>query len=291
MRAEPSATSSEGERQGDSSADGKPGSSSGDPSAGTRLSAEEIHENILKEASEELDRPAVDLAMSGLASGLSIGFSFLAVALLIPRMGVENHAIASAIGYPLGFVFVVLARHQLFTENTLEPVIPLLHKRDAETFIKMMRMWGLLLAGNLVGAFVFAFVMQRTVILEANIKTHLEHMAELSTSDGFQLTFIRGIMAGWLIALLTWVMASTQESIAHLVLIWITTAPIAWLDFRHSIVGSVEAFYRVSTGNASLGQMAGEFIAPAVIGNAIGGVVLVALLNYGQVQQERTASS
>ena len=261
------------------------------PEAGTRLSAAEIHDNVLGPAEEELERPALALLWSALAAGLIIGFSFLVggfVQTLVP----EKYAHAAAgIVYPLGFVFVVFARNELFTENTLEPVIPLLHKRDADTFVKMMRMWGLLLLGNLVGAFLFAFVMQRTVILEADIKTHLAHMAELSTSDGFQLTFLRGIMAGWLIALLTWLMASTQESIAHILLVWLTTAPIALLNFRHSIVGSVEAFYRVASGSASFGSMLGGFILPAVLGNAVGGVVLVALLNYGQVQQERAAGS
>jgi formate/nitrite transporter FocA (FNT family) len=259
------------------------------PEAGTRLSAAEIHDNVLGPAEEELKRSSLSLLWSSFGAGLTIGFSFLLGAFaqtLVP----ERYAHAAAgIVYPLGFVFVVFARSELFTENTLEPVIPFLHKRDAETLTKMLRLWGLLLVGNLVGTVVFAFVMQRTSLLEADVKTHLDHIAMLSTSDGFGLTLARGIMAGWLIALLTWLMASTQESIAHLVLIWLTTAPIALLNFRHSIVGSVEAFYRVSAGTASLGEMAWRFIVPAVIGNTIGGVVLVALLNYGQVHHERVS--
>ena len=119
----------------------------------------------------------------------------------------------------------------------------------------------------------------------------LEHLATVATSDGFGLTFARAIMAGWLIALLTWLLASTQESIAHLVLIWLATAPIALLSFRHSIAGSVEAFYRVASGSASLAGMGGSFVLPAVLGNAVGGVVLVALLNYGQVHHERTEAA
>jgi formate/nitrite transporter FocA (FNT family) len=259
------------------------------PEAGTRLSAAEIHDNVLGPAEEELERSAAGLLWSAFAAGLTIGFSFLMggfAQTLVP----ERYAHAAAgIVYPVGFVFVVFARSELFTENTLEPVIPLLHKRDADTFKKMLRMWGLLLVGNLIGAAIFAFVMQRTSLVEADVKTHLDRMATLSTSDGFGLTFTRGIMAGWLIALLTWLMASTHESIAHLVLIWLTTAPIALLNFRHSIVGSVEAFYRVAAGTSSIGEMFGQFIAPAVIGNTIGGVVLVALLNYGQVHHERVS--
>jgi formate/nitrite transporter FocA (FNT family) len=259
------------------------------PEAGTRLSAAEIHDNVLGPAEEELERSAAGLLWSSFAAGLTIGFSFLVggfVQTLVP----ERYAHAAAgIVYPVGFVFVVFARSELFTENTLEPVIPLLHKRDADTFKKMLRMWGLLLVGNLVGAAIFAFVMQRTSLIESDVKTHLDQMATLSTSDGFGLTLTRGIMAGWLIALLTWLMASTHESIAHLVLVWLTTAPIALLNFRHSIVGSVEAFYRVSAGTASVGQMFGQFVIPAVVGNTIGGVVLVALLNYGQVHHERVS--
>jgi formate/nitrite transporter FocA (FNT family) len=257
------------------------------PEAGTRLSAAEIHDNVLGPAEDELERSGSALLWSAIAAGMIIGFSFLMggfAQTLVPEK--FAHA-AAGIVYPLGFVFVVFARNELFTENTLEPVIPLLHNRDLDTFKKMMRMWGLLLLGNLIGAALFAFVMQRTTILNADIKTQLEHIAEVGTSDGFQLTFLRGIMAGWLIALLTWVMASTHESVAHILLIWVTTAPIALLDFRHSIVGSVEAFYRVASGSASLGSMLGSFITPAVLGNGIGGVVLVALLNYGQVQEER----
>jgi formate/nitrite transporter FocA (FNT family) len=258
------------------------------PEAGTRLSAAEIHDNILGPAEDELERSAGALLCSAFASGLTIGFSFLIGAFaqtLVPER--YGHAIAGAV-YPLGFIFVIFARSELFTENTLEPVIPLLHNRDRETFGKMLRLWGLLLAGNLLGASLFAWVMCRSAVIgDAEVRRHLVSMAQATTSDGFSLTLIRGIMAGWLIVLLAWLLASTHESVAHLILIWLTTAPIAWLGFRHSIVGSVEAFYRVSAGTATLGEMAGGFIAPAVIGNTIGGVVLVALLNYGQIHHER----
>jgi formate/nitrite transporter FocA (FNT family) len=258
------------------------------PEAGTRLSAAEIHDNILGPAEEEMKRPAGSLLWSAFASGLTIGFSFLMGAYAQTLVDARYAHFVAGAAYPLGFLFVVFARSELFTENTLEPVIPLLHRRDAETLWKMLRLWGLLLMGNLIGAALFAWVMAHSpVIGDPEVRRHLGGIAQESTSDGFTLTLVRGIMAGWLIALLTWLLASTQESVVHVLLIWLTTAPIAWLGFRHSIVGSVEAFYRVSAGTASLGEMAGAFIVPAVIGNAIGGVVLVALLNYGQVHHER----
>jgi len=257
------------------------------PEAGTRLSAAEIHDNVLGPAEKELERPTSSLWWSAFASGLTIGFSFLFggfAQTLVPEQ--YAHAMAG-LAYPIGFAFVIFARSELFTENTLEPVIPLLHKRDRETLTKVLHLWSVLLIGNLIGAAIFALALAHTAIVpNADIAARLRAMAERTTGDDFGLTILRGVMAGWLIALLTWLLASTQEAISHLVLIWLTTAPIAWLDFRHSIVGSVEAFYLVWRNLASIGSLVG-FIVPAVIGNAIGGVVLVALLNYGQVHRER----
>lgn len=263
------------------------------PEAGTRLSAAEIHDNIVGPAKEEMERSAWALLWSALASGLAIGFSFLGGAYVQTLVDAPRYAhFVAGAAYPLGFIFVIFARSELFTENTLEPVIPFLHKRDRETLRKLLRLWGLLLLGNLVGAALFAWVLyQAPIVADATVREKLLDIATRATSDGFALTFLRGIMAGWLIAMLTWLLASTQESVAHLMLIWLTTAPIAWFEFRHSIVGSVEAFYRVNAGSAGLMEMVSQFIVPAVVGNAIGGVVLVALLNYGQVHRERGKES
>ena len=146
---------------------------------------------------------------------------------------------AVALAYPLGFIFVVLARNELYTENTLEPVIPLLHKRDAKTFGNMMRLWGLLILGNLAGGLIFALVIAKTPALQDRMHVELLAIARESTSDSAWLNFYRGIFAGWLLAMLTWVLASTHERLTQVLLIALATIPIAAFDFRHSIVGRV----------------------------------------------------
>jgi formate/nitrite transporter FocA (FNT family) len=253
-----------------------------EPQEGTRFTADEIHENILKGAEGELERPVTELSLSGLAAGLGIGFSFLLSALLSEHMGSEHHAIASAIAYPVGFIFVVLARHQLFTENTLEPVIPLLEKRDMKTLRQLLRLWAIVLPANLIGAAVFAFVVARTQSLEPSLQASLLETARHATSGAAAVIFLKAIWAGWLVALMAWVIASTHETIAQILLIWVTTAPIAGLGFKHSIAGATEAFYRSWMGDAPLGEMIMRFEIPAILGNIVGGVVLVALVNHGQ---------
>jgi formate/nitrite transporter FocA (FNT family) len=256
-------------------------------SAGTRLSAHEIYENISEAAEEELDRPAPALLWSALAAGLTIGFSFLAGTFLAGVAPRGFEVPARAIGYPLGFIFVVLARNQLFTENTLEPIIPLLKRPSWGVLRKVLALWTVVLAGNLVGAVIFGHVAAKTPMLEGALQQHLLEAAREVTSGGFVVVAYKAIYAGWLIALMAWLVASTHATGAQVALIWLTTAPIAAFGFRHSIAGAVEAFYRASAGDASWTSMLGAFVAPAVLGNIVGGVLLVALLNHGQVALSR----
>jgi formate-nitrite transporter family protein len=257
------------------------------PEKGTRLTAVEIHDNILEPAREEMRRPAVSLLMSALASGLVIGFSFLASAFAASSVPPQYAHVAASAAYPLGFIFVVMARSELFTENTLKPVIPFLEHRDRDTFRYLVRMWALLLIGNLVGAAIFAATLARTSMVETSLHRHLLEIAQTTTEGGVGIVLYAAVFAGWLIALLSWLLASTQYSGTQVVFVWLCTAPISALHFRHSIAGAVEAFYRAAAGDATWGRMFGEFVVPAVIGNAIGGVILVALLNYGQVAADK----
>ncbi|HJR17728.1 MAG TPA: formate/nitrite transporter family protein [Gemmatimonadales bacterium] len=261
--------------------------SSEQPESGTRLTAVEIHDNILEPAQKEIERPAAALLWSAVASGLVIGFSFLAAGFASHLASEPYRHAAAAAAYPLGFIFVIMARSELFTENTLVPVIPFLERRDRETFGKLLRMWGLLLAGNMVGALIFGWVLANTQVVQPELRPALDQVAASATSGGFGHVLYAGVFGGWLIALLAWLLASTQSTAAQIVFIWLCTAPIHALSFRHSIAGSVEAFYLAAGGQAPWGAMLADFVVPSVIGNAIGGVLLVALLNYGQVAPEK----
>jgi formate/nitrite transporter FocA (FNT family) len=258
---------------------------------GTRLSAVEIHENILAPGVEELKRSSGSLLWSSLASGLVIGFSFVGGAYAASLVGEAGKHAAAAAVYPLGFILVILSRSELFTENTLVPVVPFLERRDRHTFLALLRVWGLLLAGNLVGAAVFGWTLARTPMVEPALHSELARIATDATSGGFGQVLYAAVFAGWLIALLAWLLAATHHTGAQIALIWLCTSPISALHFRHSIAGSVEAFYRAASGSASWGEMLSGFVVPSVIGNAIGGVLLVALLNYGQVAADREAKS
>ena len=143
------------------------------PEEGTRLTAAQIHENVLRPAEHEIRRPALALLFSALAAGLVIGFSCLAAAFAASVVPEPYKHAAAAAGYPLGFIFVIIARSELFTENTLVPIVPLLERRDLETLGLVARVWALLLVGNLVGTAIFAVATARTDLLSP------EYAAEL----------------------------------------------------------------------------------------------------------------
>ncbi|MEO8295796.1 MAG: formate/nitrite transporter family protein, partial [Gemmatimonadota bacterium] len=224
-----------------------------------------------------------ELIWSSLSAGLTIGFSFLAAAYLTTLVAPQYQRAAAAVGYPLGFIFVVLSHHQLFTENTLEPVIPLLNNRDAKTLRRVFRLWGIVLIGNLIGALGFALLASRTPMLEETLRGPLLEMASTATKGGFWVVGYKAIFAGWLVAMMAWLVASTRATGAQILLVWLTTAPISAFGFRHSIAGAVEAFYLAASGVATWSTMIGAFLVPAILGNIVGGAILVALLNYGQV--------
>ncbi|HET8648436.1 MAG TPA: formate/nitrite transporter family protein, partial [Gemmatimonadales bacterium] len=152
---------------------------------------------------------------------------------------------------------------------------------------RVMVLWGLVLVGNLLGALVFAVAAARTGIVSVEFQRALLGVATIATEGGFWLVAYKAVYAGWLIALMAWLLGSTRATGAQVVLIWLTTAPIAAFGFKHSIAGAVEAFYRAAAGGAGYSTMIFQFIVPAALGNVVGGVLLVALLNHGQVSPER----
>jgi formate/nitrite transporter FocA (FNT family) len=91
------------------------------------------------------------------------------------------------------------------------------------------------------------------------------------------------VAAGWLMGLLAWQVVASRETISQVVVV-LTTFVIGIAHLHHSIAGSTEILMAVfSTDSASLADY-GRFLFWAVIGNAIGGSVFVALLKFGHVK-------
>lgn len=251
----------------------------------TRPNAALIHETIRAEGVSELERTAWALAASGFAAGLSLGFSFITEGLLEHALPPGPlRAVIAPLGYTVGFLIVVLGRQQLFTENTLTPVLPLLHNRDAKTLGKVLRLWAIVLAANLVGALIIAAILAYIPLFEPGVHDSLADLAEKTLEDGFGVTFARAVFAGWLIALMVWLLPAAEG--ARPTIIGVITYVVALAQFSHVIAGSVDCAFLVFAGTAGWDDFTLRFFFPTFLGNVCGGVALVAALNYGQVAPE-----
>jgi formate/nitrite transporter FocA (FNT family) len=245
---------------------------------------EVVYEAVREEGETELRRTPSALAWDGLAAGLSMGFSFVAEGLLRSRLpDAEWRPLVSKLGYSVGFLIIVLGRHQLFTENTLTVILPLLQRPNASTFGRVLRLWLVVLAANMVGAFIFAFVISRTELFEPNVRGAFGELGREALRSWWALTLLKGVFAGWLIAMMVWMLPAAET--ARFFVIVLMTYLVALGGFAHIIAGAVEVFYVVLTGAASWGDYFGWML-PTLAGNILGGTTLVAALGHAQVAGE-----
>ncbi|HLS47463.1 MAG TPA: formate/nitrite transporter family protein, partial [Gemmatimonadales bacterium] len=168
-----------------------------------QLNADVTYEVIRREGEGELRRKPSALAWSALAAGLSMGFSLLAQALLRSHLPEAEWApLVSKLGYPVGFLIVILGSQQLFTENTLTAVVPTMAERSGRLLGRMLRLWGIVLAGNLAGAHLFAWVLARSTLVDPEVHEALRTIGLEAIDPSFETTLLRAVFAGWLIALM-----------------------------------------------------------------------------------------
>lgn len=255
------------------------------------ISARIVHKAVLEEGEEELSRPTSALAWSGLAAGLSMGFSFVAQGALHEHLPPATwRPLIATLGYAVGFIIVVIGRQQLYTENTLTAVLPVLKHRTGSVLANMLRLWGVVLVANLVGAALFALVLATTPIADPPLHHALAQVAHKAMEPTALEHFVRAIPAGWLIALMVWLGPSLPGGRLWIVLILAYIVGLAGLS--HVIAGSVDGMYAAIRGDMSWGDYFLRFLLPVLIGNTIGGTVLVATLNHAQVTSgERKTSS
>lgn len=241
-----------------------------------------VYKTILKEGEDELNRASPALFWSGLAAGLSMSFCMIGEGLLKAYLPDAPWAkLLFSFGYSLGFLMVILGRQQLFTENTLTPILPLLQRKSGACLRNVARLWSIVLGANLLGCALVAPVIARTQIFEPNVKAAFYELARYALEPSWQLILLRGIFAGWMIALMVWLLPFAQN--ARVAVIILVTYFVALGQFSHVIAGAVEVFTYAAGDRAAWFDVMGHYIVPTLSGNIIGGLTLVAALNHAQV--------
>jgi len=223
------------------------------------------------------------LFLSAVSAGLDIGFSLFLMGamrtLIKGQLPPPISALLVANMYAVGFIFVVLGRSELFTEHTTLAVLPVL--RGRATLASLGRLWVTIYVGNLMGAAGFA-------LLAAWIGPGLgvisppafAEIAEPLIRPGWLMVAASGLLAGWLMGLLSWLVTAARDTFSQIFIVWMITISIGFTHLHHSIVGSVEVLAAVFAGQGVTLADYGRFLLWTTIGNAVGGTVFVALIKH-----------
>lgn len=254
---------------------------------------QEILEEQIETALHEHDRSKPHLFFSSISAGLEIGFSVFLMATIYSLFHGIVHAsylhLLLAFAYPLGFIFVIIGKSELFTEHTTLAVIPVLNRSASLT--SLLKLWGIVYSGNLIGGFIFGYIMSlipgRMGILDP---ASFEYLAIKLTNHPWEIILGSGLLAGWLMGLLSWLITSARETISRILLVVLITTVIGIGGLHHSIVGSVELFLGCLTSEGI--HMVDYFKVQlwSTLGNIIGGVVFVALLKFSHASPVRSSN-
>jgi len=244
-----------------------------------------IYEIVSRLGEEEMARPLTSLWWSGVAAGLSISFSLFGQAVLQAHLpDAAWRPLITSFGYAAGFVMVVLSRQQLFTENTITVVLPVMANFTRDNVQKLVRMWGVVFLANMAGTLFAALFCTFTPVLSPELHDSMLAISGHLQQLGWMETVFRAIGAGFLVAAMVWLLPGAESNQLHVIVL------MSWLisigGFEHVVAGSIEAFMLVLNGQMGVWPMLVDFFAPVLIGNIIGGTALFALIAYAQVMQE-----
>lgn len=244
-----------------------------------RLTAGEIYDQVIIGARSELSRATGALAFSGLVSGMFMGLTGLGVAGTLATLPGRGNEFIAELFYPLGFIAVVIGRAQLFTENTLFPIVLVLQER--RHLLTTLRLWTAVFVANVVGALAFAKL--TTVAVDPAVVTELVHLGATAAHHPLMRVFTSAILGGVLIAFMAWMVAGAQYTIGQIAVVWLMTFPVGLLGLAHCIASSGYILTATLAGAVSGGTYA-AWLGVATAGNVVGGVLVVSLLNYAQVR-------
>lgn len=244
-----------------------------------------IHEHIRQDGEKEMERDAMALLWSAIAAGLSMGASLLVKGIFHDKLeGIPGSYVLESFGYTFGFIIVIMARQQLFTENTVTAVLPVMQNPTWKNGGLLLRLWSVVLLGNLIGTAVAAWAFEYMPIFdEATRDAFVEIGMEVMKNTPAEM-FANAIISGWLVATMVWMFPAAGS--AKIVVIILMTWVIALADTTHIVVGAVEIFYLVFNGNIPWTDFLWPFAIPTLAGNICGGTFIFALLSHAQIRND-----
>ena len=252
-----------------------------------RFDTDEVFHRIIVAADEEVSTPTRELWFSGLAAGFCITITFLLYASL--TSATDGHPLLRAVLYPVGFIYIILGGYNLYTEDTLPPVALVLER--LASFPALFRIWGVVLTGNFVGGGLGALLLATTGVFSPDVEATAIDIAMKGIQTPFADLFFKALIAGFIVAGVVWLNFTARDVIARFALTYMAFLCIPYGDLYHVVVSFTELVYLVLHGEAAFGAGLAGFVLPVVLGNTLGGALLVTVVNYFQTTERRVRAA
>jgi len=266
-------------------------SRSGAPAVGAvvrdRFSSDEVFQRIVAAADEEITSGSRELFFSALAAGFAITITFLLYASLYAETG--GDPVLSALLYPLGFIYIIIGRYQLYTENTLPPVALTIER--IASVPALLRNWIVVLAGNFTGGTLGALALAYGGVFSPEASAVAADIAREGIATEWWSLFSKAAFAGLVVAGVVWVEYAARDTISRLTVVYLAFLAIPLGGLFHSVVSFTELVYLTLYADAAFLTGLWQFVVPVLLGNTIGGVVLVTVVNYYQTSEHRLESA
>ncbi len=251
---------------------------------------DEIWQDSIEESDRRLGRGTAGLLSTGLVGGFDVMFGVLALvtvsgALLAVAPEELSH-IGGSLFFGIGFVFLVVGRSELFTENFLVPLIGVWRGRD--TPFALARLWLLTLIGNVAGLLLLAFILTRGGIVPESTHEAAGQVADTFAARTFLPAFLSAVLAGTVMTLFTWMTEAVEFDFSRIVLALLVGFVLAAPSLNHAVVSVGEMSFGVMAGTAKVADTLSivQNLGVAILGNVLGGVGFVTLQRALQVHAE-----
>lgn len=201
----------------------------------------EEFENTVTEGANRLNRTRRALVITGLFGGIDVGLGLLAMLAVLDATGSK---LLGGLAFGIGLYALRLAHSELFTEDFLLPINAIAAGHG--TWLQLLRLWNVTLVMNLVGGWVFAWMVVAAfprfedLLLEATT----DYMGKGLTLE----TAALAVLAGFTITLVTRMSQGSSEGIATLANSLISGLLVVGLGMLHGAMSSTIIFAAMHAG-------------------------------------------
>ncbi|MFC4358520.1 formate/nitrite transporter family protein [Halobium salinum] len=247
-----------------------------------QLSTDQVYQRVVTDADHEVTSGVRELFFSALAAGFAITITFLLYASVTAATDSE---IGGVLLYPLGFIYIIIGGYQLYTENTLPPVALTLER--LVSIPTLFRHWSIVLAGNFLGGGLGALALAYGGVFDDATAAVAVGFAEKGIATPASALFVKAAFAGLIVAGVVWISFAARDTISKLVVVYLAFLAIPLGNLYHVVVSFTEVVYLALVTGANPVPALFGFVLPVLLGNTLGGIVLVTVVNYYQTSDRR----